>query len=91
MANLLNSMPWTIDTPGASVLYKTPIKVAHFEFSLYAAQGNEVIVQDQTGKQVWSATGAADLEEVRSAKVGWINGLIVPTLQGGGVLTIYIE
>lgn len=96
MANDLSSRQWRLDTPlafgnAAAVLWKANIFVEHFEFSGYAAQGNTAIVKDQNGKIVWQATGAADLEEVRSAKVGWVNGLVLDTLQGNGVVIAYIK
>ena len=89
MANSLGSNPWVIDTASASVICSTDVAVRHFEFAGYAVQGNNCIVQDRNGKTVWAATGAADLEEVRSGPVGQIYGIVVPTLEGGGVLRIY--
>jgi hypothetical protein len=91
MANDLTSNPWVIDTASASVLCQTNVAVEHFEFAGYSAQGSQCIVQDRSGKTVWAATGAADLEEVRSGKVGWIQGLKIPTLENGGVLRVYIR
>lgn len=96
MANDLSSRQWHLDTPLAygqpgAVLWQGNIKVAHFEFSQYAAQGNQAILKDRNGKIVWSVTGAGDTEEVRSAKVGWVNGLCLDTLQGGGIVTVYTE
>lgn len=91
MANALGQNPIMIDTPGATVLFNSNVKVFHFEYAGYTAQGNLCIVQNMGGHEIWRATGAADLEEVRSAMVGWVNGIIVPTLQGGGFLKIYIS
>lgn len=91
MANYTGGNPWRVDTPGAAIICNTDVKINHFEFSGYAAQGNQCIVQDRFGHTVWQATGAADLEEVRSGRVGEVYGLSVPTLAGGGVLLIYFE
>jgi hypothetical protein len=91
VANDLTSNPWVVDTASATVIFKHNIKVRHMEYSLYGAQPNQCIVKDQTGKVVWSATGAADLSEVRSGNIGWINGLAVPTLDGGGILRLYFD
>jgi hypothetical protein len=92
MANDISARPWRLDTatPGVPV-WTSWIKVAHFEFSNYGAQGNKCILKDQNGRIVWSVTGAADLEEVRSGKVSMINGLIPDTIQGGGIVIAYIE
>jgi len=88
--NDVSANPWVLDTPGPALLWPAQVKVEHFEFVNYAAQGNQAIIQGFDGKIKWSVTGAADLEEVRSAKVGWINGLVMPTLQGGGKILVYI-
>lgn len=96
MANDLSSRQWRLDTPVAfgqpgAVLWRGNINVEHFEFTGYAAQGNLAIIKDQNGKIVWQASGAADLQEVRSAKVGWVNGLILDTCQGNGIVVVYIK
>lgn len=91
MPNSLTSNPWVIDTASAALLFAGDIYVEHFEFALYAAQGNQCLVQDRFGKTVWAATGASDLEEVRSSKVDKIHGLSVSTLAGGGVLRVYFK
>lgn len=95
MANDISGRQWLLDTPLAfgnagSVLWKGNVKVAHFEFSKYAAQGNKAIIKDQNGKVVWSVTGSADLSEIRSSKVGWVNGLCLDTLDSG-VVIVYTE
>jgi hypothetical protein len=96
MANDLSARQWHLDTPLAfgnpgAVLWPGNIKVAHMEYTDYSAQGNQAIVKDRNGKIVWAPTGAADLEEVRTAKVGWVNGIVLDTCQGGGYVTVYIE
>jgi hypothetical protein len=106
MANDVSGRPWVFDTasPGSIVWPPPPaggwpssftpdgkIDVDHFEYAGYGAQGNQIILKDKNGKIVWFATGAADLEEVRSGKVGWINGLIVDTLQGNGKCLVYLK
>jgi len=94
MANDFSARQWHLDTPLAygspgSVLFKSNVKIEHIEFSAYAAQGNRAILKDQNGKIIFSVTGAADLQEVRSAKVGWVNGLCLDTLDAG-IVTVYI-
>ena len=91
MANDLSSRQWRLDTPLAfgaagAVLFQSGILVEHFEFSGYAAQGNQAIIKNRNGKIVWQATGASDLEEVRSGKVGWVDGLCLDTLDSGLVI-----
>jgi hypothetical protein len=96
MANDLSTRQWHLDTPLAfstgagAVLWPINFKCLHMEFSNYTAQGQQAVIKDRNGKIVWSATGTADLQEVRSAKIGWVNGLVLDTLQGGFV-TIFVE
>jgi hypothetical protein len=95
MANDLSGRQWRLDTPLAfgnpgALLWSGNIKVAHFEWSSYTSQGQVCVLKDRNGKTVWAPTGASDLEEVRSAKVGWVNGLVLDTLDAG-VVIVYIE
>jgi hypothetical protein len=94
MANDLSGRQWRLDTPTPfgslnALLWNGNIKVHHFEFSEYASQGSQAVLKDRNGKIVWSPTGAADLEEVRSGNVGWVNGLILDSLDSGLVI-VYI-
>lgn len=86
MANVLKDNPWTLDTPGATVLFSTFVKVRHFEWSDFAA-GNAVTIQDKNGNEVWRAVAPATVSEseVRSGGTGWHNGLILSALTGGRV------
>jgi hypothetical protein len=89
MANSLTTNPWVLDTPGATILYVTDIKVRHFEWSGYAASAT-CAVQDRFGKVIWNPIFATDLEEVRSAAVGWVHGIAMVTLTSGQV-RVYFE
>ena len=91
MANLLHDNPWTLDTPGAAVLWSTYAKLRHIEWAGFAA-GNTVVLQDKNGNEIWKAVAPATVSEseVRSGNIGWVNGLILNTL-GGGTLKVYVE
>jgi hypothetical protein len=96
MANDLSSRQWHLDTPLAfgnagAVLWTGNCYIKQVEFSNYAAQGNQAILKDQKGKVVWSATGEADLSPVRLGDIGWVNGLVLDTLQGAGLVTVYVK
>jgi hypothetical protein len=105
MANDVSANPMFLDTPLAyapptsltpvvvnpTVIFPSNVKVNHFEYVGYAAQGNLAIVKDRNGKLVSKMTGAADLEEVRTSKVGWISGLCLDTCQGGGAVLVYLD
>jgi hypothetical protein len=95
MANDLSTRQWRLDTPLAfgnpgAVLWKGNCYIKQVEFSTYAAQGNPVILKDQTGRVVWSATGGADLSPVRLGDIGWVNGLVLDTLTSG-LVVVYIK
>lgn len=89
MANRLTENPFVIDTAGATVLFKGNINVDYFEFSGYALDTDNVIVNDNSGNLVWQENGASDLRNVRSGHVGWIQGLTVPTLSSGKLLVFF--
>jgi hypothetical protein len=93
--NNIGPRQWRLDTPIAfgqpnAVIANWNIKVNHFQFSGYAAQGNRAILKDQNGNIIETFTGAADLSEVRSAKIGVVNGLILDTLDAGAVY-VYLD
>jgi hypothetical protein len=83
MANRLGVNPMVIDTPGPQVLFATDIRNAHFEFTSYGAQGDNVVVQDRFGNFVWETSGRADLSTVVSFTCEWIYGFKVPILSSG--------
>ena len=90
MANDLTTNPFVLATAGATVLWPTKLKVSHFEFVNYTAQSSAAIIQGTDGKIKWSATGDSGLEPVSSHKIGWINGLVLSTLDAGKLL-VYVE
>lgn len=95
MANDLSTRQWRLDTPVAygsagAVIWKSNLYIKQVEFSTYAVQGNKAILKDQTGRIVWSATGAADLEPIRLGDIGWVNGLVLDTLDSG-LVVVYIK
>lgn len=90
MANSLGSNPWVIDTPGSAILYATDVKNAHFEWSDYGSQGDQVQVQDRFGKIVWSATGKGDISLVESFTCEWLYGFACTVLTSGR-LRVYFK
>lgn len=90
MANVLTANPWVVDTASATPIFKTYAKIRHIEFADYALDTDNCLVTDQNGVRVFSENGAADLRNVRSGHIGWVNGVIVPTLTSGKVY-IYTE
>lgn len=54
-----------------------------------AAAGDTLILVDNTGRIVFSATFPTDLVPVQIPKMGWVNGLICTTI-GSGNVTIFV-
>jgi hypothetical protein len=90
MANQLATNPWVLDTPAATVLYQSDVKNAHFEWSDYTSQADQVQVKDRFGKVIWSATGQDDLSLVESFTCEWVHGIALTTLSAG-VLRVYFK
>jgi outer membrane protein assembly factor BamB len=92
MANRIAGRPWVLDTatPGVAI-WPSWMKIAHFEYTGYAAQGNLAIINDKNGDLVWQAAGAFDLSDQDSFKIGWVQGLIPQQIDGGGKVIVYIE
>lgn len=95
MANDLTQNPWTFDTTATSTAggYPTSVKVSHFEFIDYTADGDTAQIKNGLGKVIWEANGAVDLQPIRSGKVGWVDtGLFLSALSNAASrVRVYIE
>ena len=90
MANVLGTRPMTIDSPSATILYKEWMKISNIVWSGYTADTHAFVIQNANGDRLAQGNGASDLSPIEITVVGWVHGLIVPTLDTG-VLYIYIE
>lgn len=90
MANRIAQNPMYIDTPGTTPIVSTGYKIKHIEFVGYAGYSDHAIVTNLNGVTVAELTAASDLQEVRTATIGWVDGIVVPTLTSGALL-IYVE
>jgi len=92
VANNIAGRPWILDTaaPGV-IIWPSWMRIAQFSFIGYAAQGNKCVINDRNGQLVWQASGAADLRDQPSFKIGWVQGMIVQQIDGGGKVLVYIE
>ena len=88
MANSLGTRPISIDTPSGTVLFTNWMKIKNIVFTDYTTDTQLFSVQDQNGKPVFEGNGKADLSPVTSWDIEWINGMKVPTLQGGKLLIV---
>lgn len=91
MANNLTQRPWVIDTAAATVLWSGQVKISHIEFDGYAADTDVCVVKNAQGLVICQLNGASDLETVRSGCIGWVSGIAVTQLDGGGICRIYIQ
>ena len=96
MANNLTGNPIYIDTASATPLATQRFDVLKIRWvSVAAVAGNQAVIQHQSGLPAWEscAVGAnyidSDAWEKDNPLV--LSGLLVPTLQGGGAIYIYIH
>jgi hypothetical protein len=92
MANNLSQNPMSIDTPSALPIVKGAYKLKHIEFVGYSAGTDSAIVTNAYGHVITEMLGAAAGGDgvVRTGTIGWVDGIIVPTLTAGIVL-IFVE
>lgn len=92
MANNITQNPWVIDTAGAGLIWTGGAKISHIEFVGYTSDVDVCVVKNQAGQVICQLNGSDDLEEVRSGKIGWIQGGVAVTqIDGGGIVRIFLE
>lgn len=96
MPNDLSSRQWRLDTAQpfsagpSSILWHSSLFIKNAEFSNYASPTDKCVLKDRTGRTVWQATGSADKDPVRLGDIGWVNGLVLDTLDSG-LCVVYIK
>jgi hypothetical protein len=88
LANDISANPWKIDTASATAVYNFPMKIDNVIWA-NAAVGATLLVQDVNGKDIIRATETSGIADQHFGKIGWVRGLVVPTLSSGE-LTIAI-
>lgn len=78
-AQLINN-PWSFVAADSSA---TPASINRFcvvqvEYVGYASATDAAEVQDQLGNTIAFLQGKADLSTVRTGRIGWVNGILVP-------------
>lgn len=86
MANSLTGRQWFLDTPGATVLWQGNAKIKNVIFSNYTGAADVAVLTDVSGRVVCSLSGNADFAPIVANDVGWVDGLIMPTLTTGNVI-----
>jgi hypothetical protein len=78
MANQLASNPWSIDTPSASPLYLGNMPHVQIELVNYNVATIIAEVQNRYGRTIAFLTADSDFTTVRTGRMGWVYGVLVP-------------
>jgi hypothetical protein len=84
MANDISANPWKIDTASATPVYSFPVKIENIIWANEAAAAT-LLIQDINGKDIIRATATTGISEQSFGKIGWVRGLVVPTLSSGEI------
>jgi len=95
--NKLTASPFRIDSPSTSPLYTAQLEIQYIDFAGYVSSAQGVEVQDKFGNTICFLRGLVSTETIRSARIGIVQGLMVPlldsfgnpNLQGGMILVYY--
>jgi hypothetical protein len=86
MANSVTGNPIYIDSTGTLFTQRFKLDGGIWND---AAATNTLVLYDNTGRIIFSATFPTNLEPVPIPKIGWVNGLVCTAI-GGGNATIYV-
>jgi hypothetical protein len=91
VANQLAQNPMVIDTPSPTPIVKGAYKLKHIEFVGFAASTDTCIVEKANGTVITEMVGASAGGDgvVRTGNIGWVDGIIVPTLTSGLCLIFF--
>lgn len=91
MANKLAQNPMNVDTPSPNPIVTGSYKIRHIEFVGFAADTDSAIVTNKNGDIITELLGAAAGGDgvVRTGTIGWVDGIVVPTLTAGIVLIFF--
>lgn len=91
MANKLAQNPMYVDTPSPTPLVTGSYKIRHIEYVGFADDTDSAIVTNLNGNVITEMVGASAGGDgvVRTGNVGWVDGIVVPTLTAGAVLIFF--
>jgi hypothetical protein len=93
LANQFQTRQWYVDTPYSSPVQLSPgvpVYIKQIEFANYNVYSDYCVVEDGNGNQVWRGQGSEELNTQRSGDIGWVTGVLVPTITAGNV-NIYLK
>ena len=88
MANDISANPWKLDTPGASNIYISPVRISNLIWANYTlGSGQTLLLQDINGKDIVSMTTGTgtQTQPLASGFIGWVRGIKLPTLSSGEI------
>lgn len=89
MSNNLTGNPLVIDTANSSVpIVQGQRRIYSIEWHNYANNTSHCVVTDSVNRELFNSHGRDDLVPIKGGAEGWVNGIIVPTLDSG-ILMIY--
>lgn len=83
MSNQLGPNPLVLDTAGATVLINHRIHIESIVWAGYTDAAHDYSLTDQNSKLVAEDNGDVGLQSLSQVVGGWVNGLILPTLDSG--------
>jgi hypothetical protein len=90
MVNQIGPRHFLIDTPGATPLWLTWLKVISITWTGATTAGHQAIVTNASGTRVIFDAKASEANDFESAVYdpGWVEGLVVTTLQSGKLMIV---
>jgi len=79
-ANQVASNPWIIVQTNDTPIFQGNMPHAQIEFVDYTNSAHVLEVQDRLGRTIAYLKGDTDMKTVRTGRMGWIYGVIVPTM-----------
>lgn len=90
MVNQLGPRHFLIDTPGATPVWLSGLNVASITWTGASGAGQAAVVKNASGTRTIFDAKASEANDFESAvyECGWVEGLMVPTLDSGKLLIV---
>lgn len=90
MVNQIGPRHFMIDTPGATPIWLSGLSIASITWTAATAAGHQAIVQNAAGTRTIFDAKASEANDFETSvyDCGWVEGLLVPTLQSGKLLIV---
>jgi hypothetical protein len=90
MVNQVGPRHFVIDTPGATPLWLSWLKIISITWTSATTVGHQAVVTNASGSRIIFDAKASEANDFESSVYdpGWVEGLTVPTLQSGKLVII---